>query len=110
MSELFNLSSWLLDRHVESGRGGRVAMRAQGRSLSYAELLAETVAAASALRELGLRRDERVVLALRDSVELVATFLGAIRGRVARPPGDRPQATARDHFSLHLVGPSSASA
>ena len=29
MSELFNLSSWLLDRHVESGRGERMARRAQ---------------------------------------------------------------------------------
>ena len=82
MSELFNLSSWLLERRIESGHAERLAMRSHGRSLSYGELLSEVMAAGVALRELGLQPEERIVLALRDTVELAAAFLGAIRAGV----------------------------
>ena len=95
MSELFNLSSWLLERHLDSGHGERVAIRAQGRSLSYADLFDESQAAAAAFRELGLRPEERVVLALRDAVELAAAFLGAIRVGVI-PVLVNPLLPARD--------------
>ncbi|MCY4088383.1 MAG: benzoate-CoA ligase family protein [Actinomycetia bacterium] len=95
MPELFNLSSWLLDRHIEAGRGGRVAVRAGELSLTYTELLAEVSAAAAALRTLGVRPEERVVLVLRDTVAFAAAFLGAVRiGSIPVPAN--PLLPARD--------------
>ena len=79
MMELFNLSSWLLDRQLEAGRGERLALRERGRSVDYGELLTQVCGAAAALRELGVRPEDRVVLVLRDTVDFVAAFLGAVR-------------------------------
>ncbi len=95
MPELFNVSSWLLDRHVEAGRGDHVAVQAGERSLTYADMLAEVSAAAAALKELAVRPEERVVLVLRDTVEFVAAFLGATRiGAIPVPTN--PLLPARD--------------
>ena len=79
MHEPFNVSTWLVDRHVDEGRGERIAIRSQGRSLSYGDLLAEIERTASGLRALGVRSEERVALVLLDSIEFVATFLAAMR-------------------------------
>ena len=35
-SGAFNVAAWLVDRHVDEGRGDRVAIRCQGRSTTYA--------------------------------------------------------------------------
>ena len=93
----------MLDRQIESGRGERVALRAQGGSLSYAELGVEVAAAGNALLELGMRPEERIVLALRDSVELAATFLGAIRVGVI-PVLVNPLLPARDLAAIASLG------
>ena len=69
----------LVDRRVASGDGARTAIRCQGRSLTYDELLEEVRRAAAGLRAWGLQPEQRVLLALLDSVELVAGFLGALR-------------------------------
>ena len=75
----FNAAEYFLDRHVQAGRGDRLALRVHGRSLTYADLLAAACAAAGGLRRLGVRPEERVLLVLLDGVEFVATFLGAMR-------------------------------
>ena len=85
-AEAFNLSAALLDAHVEAGRGDRVAIRCQGRSVTYAELLAMAARAGAALRELGVERGQRVAMLVADRPEFIATFLGAVRiGAVAVP-------------------------
>jgi benzoate-CoA ligase family protein len=75
----FNAATYLVDRHVEAGRGANVALRYRGESISYAELQERVEAAASGLRALGVRPEERVVLVLLDGAEFVAAFLGAMR-------------------------------
>ncbi|HJO99980.1 MAG TPA: AMP-binding protein, partial [Acidimicrobiales bacterium] len=79
MHDTFNACEWLLDRHITEGRGGHTAVRCQGESVSYAEVLELTEAVATGLRRLGLRPEERVALVMLDSVEYVATFLAALR-------------------------------
>ena len=54
----------LLDRRVASGDGVRTAIRCQGRSLTYDELLEEVRRAAAGLRAWGLQPEQRVLLAL----------------------------------------------
>jgi benzoate-CoA ligase family protein len=85
--ERFNLASWFIDRHVEEGRGERIALYCDERRVSYAELAIEVARVGNVLRELGVRQEERVLLALRDGVEFVASWyaaqkLGAVTAEV----------------------------
>jgi benzoate-CoA ligase family protein len=75
--ERFNLAGWFVDRHLEEGRGDRVALYCDDRAVTYAELAALVNRAGHVLRELGLRQEERVLLALSDGVEFVATWYAA---------------------------------
>ena len=75
----FNLSTWLVDRHVSEGRGDVVAIRSGGRSHTYADVLGQVERVATGLRAIGVRPEERVAMVMLDSVEFVATFLGAMR-------------------------------
>jgi benzoate-CoA ligase len=74
----YNASS-LIDVNLEAGRGDRVAIRQGGKVVTYAELFRRVCQAGTHLRELGVRREERVLLVLDDSPVFVAGFLGAIR-------------------------------
>jgi benzoate-CoA ligase family protein len=75
----FNLSTWLVDRHVSEGRGDVVAIRSGGQSHTYADVLAQVERVATGLRTIGVRPEERVAMVMLDSVEFVATYLGAMR-------------------------------
>ena len=77
--EVFNAGTWLLDRHIAEGRGSRIALRCQGESTTYEELLDLSERVSTGLRELGVRSEERIAMVLLDSPQFVATFLGALR-------------------------------
>ncbi|MBI4939915.1 MAG: benzoate-CoA ligase family protein [Actinobacteria bacterium] len=82
----FNASAYLVDRHVEAGDGARVALRCDGADTTYAALAALTARVAAAFTALGVRREERVLFLMADTVELAAGILGAMRaGMVAVP-------------------------
>ncbi len=84
--EAFNASVYLLDRQVEAGRGGHLAVTGPAGSLTYAELAERVAAFASGLQALGVRPEERVVLVASDRPETVITFLALLRmGAVAVP-------------------------
>jgi len=85
MAPEFNAAAWLVDRHVEQGRGTRTAVRGT-RTLTYGELAALSADVASSLRRLGLRRDDRVVFVMCDDVELLGAILGAFRAGVVAVP------------------------
>ncbi len=77
--QTFNLSTWLVDRHVNEGRGDVVAIRTGDQSVTYTDVLAQVERVATGLRAMGVRPEERVAMAMLDSVEFVATYLGAMR-------------------------------
>lgn len=72
-----NLASYFVDRNVEEGRGGRTALIGPRGATTYAELAVLVNRCGNLLRELGVRAEERVLLVLGDSVELVALWYGA---------------------------------
>jgi benzoate-CoA ligase family protein len=78
----FNLAARVLAARVEAGDGARVALRVEGgrgvRLVTYAELLDETNRLANVLVALGVRRGDRVLVALPDGVAFVATFLATL--------------------------------
>ena len=76
---VFNACTYLVDRHVESGGGDRTAVTGPGGTLTYAELLERVRRMASGLRDLGVRPEERVLIYLPDSPDMLALILGAMR-------------------------------
>lgn len=79
MHEEFNACEWLLDRNIEEGRGDKTAIRCEGESTTYAELLDLVTRAATGLRALGVRPEERVAMVTLDSVQMTVAFLAAMR-------------------------------
>jgi len=72
--------SLILDRNLEEGRGDKVAVIDPGdREVTFGELYEMTCRAGELFRNLGIRREERVLLVMDDSPAFLAAFLGAIR-------------------------------
>ncbi len=75
----YNAAVDLLDRHVREGRGERIAVIDDEGQHTYAQLSERADRAAGALAALGIQPEQRVALALLDSVDFPAAFLGAIK-------------------------------
>jgi acetyl-CoA synthetase len=79
-----NVSYNCLDRHVQDGRGDRVAFHWHGeegdtRAITYEELLAEVKRFASALKELGVRKGDVVGIYLPMIPEVLVAMLACTR-------------------------------
>jgi benzoate-CoA ligase family protein len=73
-------ASTLVDANLEAGRGTRTAIiTSDDAPLTFAELHASVCRVASRLADLGVRREERVLLVLDDTPAFPAAFLGAMR-------------------------------
>ena len=85
LPERYNVST-ILDRNLEAGRGGKVAVRSGDREVTYEQLLADACAAGRAFRALGVGREQRILLVLDDTPAFPAAFLGAIRAGLVPVP------------------------
>ena len=79
-----NVSYNCLDRHVEAGRGEKVAYHFEGekgdtRAITYAELLSSVCRLANALRKLGVKRGDRVGIYMPMIPELPMAMLACAR-------------------------------
>ena len=79
-----NVAYNCLDRHVEAGKGDKVAFHWEGepgdsRSITYAELLSEVSKTANALKELGVKRGDRVAIYMPMILELPIALLACAR-------------------------------
>jgi benzoate-CoA ligase len=78
--DVFNAAAYFVDRHVDEGRGGSIALECDDRRVSYAELREQVNRIGSAMRTtLGVRPEERVILLMLDGPEMVFAFFGAIK-------------------------------
>lgn len=73
----FNIASYFVDRNVDEGLGGRAALITDAGPTTYTELAELVNRVGNVLRELGVQRGDRVLLALSDGVEFVATWYAA---------------------------------
>ncbi len=90
LPDVFNVATWFVDRNVQEGRGGKVALECVdacgGQHVTYQQLLERVNRLGNALHKLDVRREERVQLILLDSPEFLYSFFGAIKmGAVAVP-------------------------
>jgi acyl-coenzyme A synthetase/AMP-(fatty) acid ligase len=79
MTELFNATTNLLDRHIDDGDGERLALTGVGGDLTYAQLHDRVLRTAAGLRGIGLQPEQRVLMFMADSPDFVVVFLAAMR-------------------------------
>jgi len=79
-----NITVNCLDRHVDAGRGNRVAFHFEGepgdtRTITYAELLTDVKQATNALIELGIKKGDRVAIYMPMIPEAAIAMLACAR-------------------------------
>jgi benzoate-CoA ligase family protein len=77
--ETFNMATALVDRHVEEGRGDRVAIYFRDEAITYRALHERVNRAGNALRAQGIDVEQRVVLFMADRPEFMEAYLGAMK-------------------------------
>src|SRR3954451_11932628 len=83
---MYNAATWLVDRHVAAGSGGRTAIVCGAEQLTYADVQQQVWRAQHALTALDVRREERVAMVVNDEPAFVAWFLGSLRSAVVPVP------------------------
>jgi benzoate-CoA ligase len=82
----YNFAADILARNLDAGRSGKVAYIDPSGSYSYGALAERVGRFGHALRALGIRREERILICLTDMIDWPTAFLGAIKaGMVAVP-------------------------
>ena len=80
--EFFNPTQVILDRHANGALAGKTALVVDDVPVTYAGLLEEVSRAANGLRGLALPVDSRILIFATDSLAMIATWFGAVRGGV----------------------------
>ncbi|HEV8211256.1 MAG TPA: AMP-binding protein, partial [Vicinamibacterales bacterium] len=77
--EIFNAAAHFVDRNVTEGRGARIAIECGDARITYADVQEHVNRVGAALRGIGVRAEDRVLLLLLDGPEFVYAFFGAIK-------------------------------
>ncbi len=75
----FNIADYFLDDRVREGLGDRIALRTSDGTVTYRALQARANRFANALRDLGVRPEERVLIALPDVPDFAAALFGTLK-------------------------------
>ena len=78
----FNVAVPFIDRHLDEGRGQRMALRHQGGEVSYVQLAENASRAGNALLSLGIAPGERLIMAALDEPIFFYVFWGAIKAGI----------------------------
>src|SRR5687767_8462970 len=78
----YNAAVDLVERNLGAGRASKIAYIDDAGKYTFAELAERVNRAASALVSLGIQREERIALALVDTIDFPAAFLGAIKAGI----------------------------
>jgi benzoate-CoA ligase family protein len=77
--EWINLADYCLDARIREGLGGKTALITDDGSFTYADVQRRANRFATALRAAGVEPEQRVLIALDDGLDWVATFFGALK-------------------------------
>ncbi|HYD57977.1 MAG TPA: benzoate-CoA ligase family protein [Burkholderiales bacterium] len=78
----YNAAADLVERNLAAGRGGRVAFVDDAGKCTYAELAERVNRFGSGLLSLGLEMENRVLIAMVDTIDWPVAFLGSIRAGI----------------------------
>jgi benzoate-CoA ligase family protein len=82
----YNFAADILDRNLRAGRAHKAAYVDPRGSWSFGQLADRAARFGQALRALGVRREERILLCLLDTIDWPTAFLGAIKAGVIPIP------------------------
>ena len=82
----FNVANEFIDRHLDEGRSGKIAVRTGNGDTTYSELAAGVNRCANLLTRAGLLRGERLLMVVKDSIEFFFAFWGAIKAGIVPVP------------------------
>jgi len=82
MAGEYNAAVDLLERNLKAGRGAKTAFIDDAGSCTYAQLAERVDRFCNVLHALGVRREERIAIAMLDTCDWPAVFLGAIKAGV----------------------------
>jgi len=82
----YNFAADIIERNLKAGRANKAAFIDPRGSWSYGQLAERVDRFGHALRSLGIRREERILLALLDTIDWPTAFLGAIKAGVVPIP------------------------
>ena len=82
----YNFAADILDRNLKAGRAGKAAFIDVRGSWTYGPLADRVARFAAALRALGVRREERVLLCMLDTIDWPTAFLGCLKAGVVAVP------------------------
>jgi 4-hydroxybenzoate-CoA ligase/benzoate-CoA ligase len=81
-----NAATHFVDRHVLQGRGSSVAFIHDRGNTTYGELATRVAQAGHMLRACGVRREQRVALCLKDTIDFPTVFWGGIKSGAVPVP------------------------
>jgi benzoate-CoA ligase family protein len=82
----YNFAADILRRNLDAGRAGKLVFIDDRGGITYGELAERVERCGHALRALGIRREERVLMCLADTIDWPTAFLGAIKAGVVAVP------------------------
>jgi benzoate-CoA ligase family protein len=82
----YNFAADILKRNLDAGRGEKIAFIDGNGKYSYADLADRVERFGHVLRVFGIRREERILICLLDTVDWPTAFLGAIKAGVVAVP------------------------
>ncbi|MDA8236141.1 MAG: benzoate-CoA ligase family protein [Clostridia bacterium] len=77
--KMFNVATYMLDRHIEEGRGGNLAIISKDKRATYQEVFEEVNRFGNVLLNLGVEMENRVLISAPDSQELICSILAAMK-------------------------------
>src|ERR1051326_2032754 len=82
----YNFAADILARNLDAGRAGKAAFIDHSGNHSYGALAERVERFGHALRALGIRREERILICLTDTIDWPTAFLGAMKAGVVAVP------------------------
>jgi benzoate-CoA ligase family protein len=82
----YNFAADILDRNIKAGRADKPAFIDPRGAWTYGVLADRVARFAASLRALGVRREERVLIALLDTIDWPTAFLGCLKAGVIAVP------------------------
>lgn len=79
LPEKFNITNHMIDSHISKGNGQRTAILYKEKSLSYEDVYIGVNKVGNMLKNLGVLREQRVLILLPDCPEYIFTFYGAMK-------------------------------
>ena len=86
LAPVFNVCVAFIDRHVNEGRGGQTAIRAESEDVTFGQLAERVSRCGNFLLDLGVKPGERLLMIVKDCPEFLYLFWGAIRAGIVPVP------------------------